>query len=187
MGSFIASAAPAAPAPAAPATPAPAALTAQTATPAPAALAAQTTTLEPAAEEEVPDAMKHLVKAPEIDFATLRDPFESYLAMVAARGRSIILDREHRLSNREREVLEGFDLASLKLVAIFSKGEDRVAMIQDSTGKGHIVRRGNYMGKDNGRIEKIDDDTVFLVEQVLNPAGDITDRQVTLTLKEVNQ
>jgi len=139
------------------------------------------------AEEEVPEAMQHLVKAPEIDFANLRDPFESYLALVAARGRSILLDREHRLSNREREPLESFDLATLKLVAIFSKGEDRVAMIQDSSGKGHIVRRGNYMGKDNGHVEKIDSDTVFLVEQVLNPAGDITDRQVTLTLKEVNQ
>jgi len=139
------------------------------------------------ASDEVPDAMQHLVKAPEIDFDNLRDPFQSYLALVAARGRSALLDREHRLSNREREVLEGFDLATLKLVAIFSMGEDRVAMIQDATGKGHIVRRGNYMGKNNGHIEKIDPDTVFLVEQVLNPAGDITDRQVTLTLKELNQ
>jgi len=140
-----------------------------------------------AAAEEVPDAMQHMVTAPEIDFVNLRDPFESYLAVVAARGRSALLDREHRLSNREREPLEAFDISTLKLVAIFSKGEDRVAMIQDSSGKGHTVRRGNFMGKDNGHIEKIDADTLFLVEQVLNPAGDITDRQVTMTLKEVNQ
>jgi len=139
------------------------------------------------ASEEVPDAMQHLVKAPDMDLASLRDPFQSYLALVAARGRAALLDRQHRLSNREREVLENFDLATLKLVAIFSMGEDHVAMVQDATGKGYIVRRGNYMGKNNGHIEKIDDNTLFLVEQVLNPAGDITDRQVTLTLKEVNE
>jgi type IV pilus assembly protein PilP len=43
------------------------------------------------------------------------------------------------------------------------------------------------MGKNNGRVEKITDDSVYLVEQVVNPAGDIVDRQVTLTLKEVNE
>jgi len=42
------------------------------------------------------------------------------------------------------------------------------------------------MGTNNGRIEKIDNNTVYLVEQVLNPAGEIVDHQVTLTLKEVN-
>ena len=140
-----------------------------------------------AADGQLPDAMQHMVKAPDIDFANLRDPFQSYLAMVAARGRAALLDRQHRLSNREREVLENFDLATLKLVAIFSMGEDRVAMVQDATGKGYMVRRGNYMGKNNGHVEKIDEDTLYLVEQVLNPAGDITERQVTLTLKEVNE
>jgi type IV pilus assembly protein PilP len=59
-------------------------------------------------------------------------------------------------------------------------------MIQDATGKGYIVHRGNYMGQNNGRIEKISNDSLYLVEQVLNPAGEITDRQVTMTLKDIN-
>lgn len=42
------------------------------------------------------------------------------------------------------------------------------------------------MGKNNGRIEKIGNQNLYLVEQVLNPAGEITDRQVTLTLNTVN-
>ena len=43
------------------------------------------------------------------------------------------------------------------------------------------------MGKNNGRIEKLTDDTIFLVEQDINPAGNIIDKQVTLTMKEVNE
>lgn len=141
----------------------------------------------PVVEGDVPDAMRHLVKAPDIDLASLRDPFTSYLARATPQGRTTIHVNQKRLSNRKREKLEAYDLEALKLVAIFSMGGERVAMIEDTISKGYIVRRGNYLGKHSGKIEKIDDNTVFLVEQVLNPAGDIIDRQVTLTMKEVNE
>jgi len=136
---------------------------------------------------KIPDAMKHLVKGPDVDIEALRDPFESYLVLVASRGRQILAERQSRLASRQREVLESFDLTTLKLVATMRMGKDRVAMIEDGAGKGHIVRRGNYMGKSSGRVEKITDDSLYLVEQIVNPAGDIVDRQVTMTLKEVNQ
>ncbi|EAU54481.1 pilus assembly protein PilP [Mariprofundus ferrooxydans] len=139
-----------------------------------------------APDAEVPDAMQHLVTAPDIDFATLRDPFSSYLARVTSTGKSALMENKFLLSNRKREPLESYDLDSLKLVAIFSMGGERVAMVEDSTNKGYVIHRGNYLGKNNGKIEKITGDTVFLVEQVLDPAGDIIDRQVTLTLNEVN-
>ena len=138
-------------------------------------------------EAAIPDAMKHLVKAPEIDFANLRDPFESYLSITAARARAALLEQATHVSKRKLELLEAFDLGLLKLVATFSMGGERVAMVEDTQGKGHIVRRGNYMGKNSGRIEKLTDDTIFLVEQAVNPAGDLIDRQVTLTMKEVNE
>ena len=138
--------------------------------------------------DDVPNAMGHLVTAPEIDFANLRDPFASYLARVAPKKQSSTLqNNQMMLNNRKREKLEDFDLDTLKLVAIFSMGGERVAMVEDSTNKGYIVRRGNHIGKHNGKIEKIDTETVYLVEQVFNPAGDIIDRQVTLTMKEVNE
>lgn len=140
-----------------------------------------------AEDETVPDAMQHLVKAPEIDFTNLRDPFASYLTRVASRGQNALLENQMRLSNRTREKLEDYDLATLRLVAIFTMGGERVGMVQDGTAKGYIVRRGNHMGKNNGKIEKITADTIFLVEQVLNPAGEIIDRQVSLTMKEVNE
>ena len=138
-------------------------------------------------ESSMPDAMQHMVKAPEIDFANLRDPFESYLTIVANRNQSALVTDSVRKSSREPEFLESFELGLLNLVAIFSMGGERVAMVEDSQGKGYVVRRGSYMGKNNGRIEKLTDDTIFLVEQDINPAGNIIDKQVTLTMKEVNE
>lgn len=139
------------------------------------------------AEANTPDAMRHMVVAPEIDFANLRDPFESYLEVVAARNKAAQEKRTAQKSNRTPELLEGFDLDTLKLVAIFSMGDQRVAMVEDAQGKGHLVSTGSYMGKNNGRIEKLTTDTIFLVEQILDPAGDLIERQVTLTMKEVNE
>ena len=138
-------------------------------------------------DEAVPDAMQRLLKAPEIDFANLRDPFASYISLVAHRGKAILDERRSRLENRDRELLESFDLSTLRLVGVYSMGEDQVAMVEDGSGKGHTIRRGNYMGKNNGRVEKIEFDTVYLVEQIINPAGDVVDNQVTLTMKEVNR
>lgn len=137
--------------------------------------------------EAIPDAMQHLVKAPDINFETLRDPFASYLATVALRGRLLLAEKQSKLANRARQPLEFFDLSTLTLTGIFSMGEKRVAMVQDNQGQGYTVTRGDYMGKNNGFIEKIDLNTIYLVEQVVNPAGDIIDHQVTLTLKEVNE
>ncbi len=139
------------------------------------------------ADSTVPDAMQHMVKAPAIDYANLRDPFASYLARVASHNQAMSDEAPSQQSNRKREVLEAFDLDSLRLVAIFSMGGERVAMIEDSTSKGYIIRRGNYLGKNNGQIEKITDSTVFLVEEVRNAARDLIDRQVSLTLNEVNE
>lgn len=139
-------------------------------------------------EENIPDAMSRLMKAPDIDVANIRDPFLSSFAKNRMDEALRYKNRKRLPSNkRKREILEQFDLSTLNLVATFKKaGRDWVASVQDSTGKSYTIRRGNYMGKRGGRIEKIDGQTVYLVEQVINPAGEVVDRQTTLTLAEVN-
>lgn len=139
------------------------------------------------AEDSVPEAMQHMVKAPNADIEAMRDPFTSYLSRMAERSREILAARRANMASRPHEELENFDLSTLQLVAIMRMGKRRVAMVQDSTGKGYMVRVGNYMGKNNGHVKKITGDSLILVEQVVNPAGDIANHKVTLTLKEVNQ
>jgi len=144
-----------------------------------------TTELEDGA---VPDAMSRLMTAPNIDIQNIRDPFLSPFAKNRMlEEKRLKTRRQLPMNKRKREVLEYFDLSTLTIVATFQKhGQDWVASVQDSTGKSYTVRRGNYIGKHGGRIEKIDGQTIYLVEQSMNPAGEIVDRQVTLTLAEVN-
>ncbi|MDQ6991748.1 MAG: pilus assembly protein PilP [Mariprofundaceae bacterium] len=135
--------------------------------------------------ENLPNAMQHMVKAPKIDFPNLRDPFASYLSRVHSHNQRVTTIQPQQ-SNRKREPLEQFGLETLRLVGIFSMGGERVAMIEDAMTKGYIIRRGNHLGKHNGKVEKITNDTLFLVEEARDPAGEVTDRQVSLTLNEVN-
>jgi len=139
-------------------------------------------------EDIMPDAMSRLMKAPDIDISNLRDPFLSSFEKTKLEEAKRYKNRKQLPENkRKREVLEFFDLSALTLVGTYQKkGHDWVASVQDSTGKAYVVKRGNYMGKRGGRIEKIDGQTIYLVEQVLNPAGEVVDSQVTLTLAEVN-
>ena len=138
--------------------------------------------------EAMPDAMSHLMVAPDVDIQNIRDPFLSSFEKNRIEDAKRFKNRRQLPENkRKREVLEFFDLSTLKLVATFKKsGGEWVASVQDNSGKAYTVRRGNYIGKRGGRIEKIDGKTVYLVEQAINPAGEIIDRQVTLTLSEVN-
>jgi len=137
--------------------------------------------------EGVPDAMQYIAKGPDIDVESMRDPFVSHLSQIAERRRQQRLAREAKLGRRKHEKLEDFDLSELKLVAIMRMGKDRVAMVQDNSGKGYLVRRNNHMGKNGGRVEKITDNSIVLIESVTNPAGDLVEREVRLTLKEVNE
>ncbi len=136
----------------------------------------------------LPDAMARLLKAPDIDWENIRDPFLSPFEKSRLEEASRYKNQKHLPTNtRKREVLEQFDLSTLTLVATFKKANSEwVASVQDATGKSYTIRRGNYMGKRGGRIEKIDSQTVYLVEKVINPAGEIVERQTTLTLAEVN-
>ncbi len=139
-------------------------------------------------EEVLPDAMSRIIKAPDIDLEKIRDPFLSSFEKKRLEEAGRLKKREQSLtSTRKQEPLEFFDLSTLTLVAIFKKqGKEWVASVQDNTGKAYTVRRGNYMGKNGGRIEKIDGQTVYLVEQMVDPSGEVIDHQVTLTLAEVN-
>jgi type IV pilus assembly protein PilP len=139
-------------------------------------------------EPQIPDAMARLLKAPDIDVENIRDPFLSVFEKNRMDEAARFKNRKRLPANkRKREPLEMFDLSTLTLVATFKKaGHDWVASVQDSSGKSYTVRRGNYMGKRGGRIEKIDGQTIYLVEKMINPAGEIVDHQTTLTLAEVN-
>jgi len=133
-------------------------------------------------DEALPDSMQHMAMAPAFNIDQLRDPFASYLALVSKHSVKVLQARKRKLVSRPKEALERFDISSLHLVAIYAIHDKRVAMFEDSEGLGHTVEVGNYMGKDNGKITAIDHGVVHLMEEMINPLGELEHKEMLLTL-----
>ncbi|HET6656197.1 MAG TPA: pilus assembly protein PilP [Gammaproteobacteria bacterium] len=85
-------------------------------------------------------------------------------------------------ANRNKEYLEQFPLDSLKMVGTIDMGGTRYALIRDSEGLVHRVKRGNYMGHNDGRILKITATGLTLREIVPNGLGGYVKRETQVSL-----
>lgn len=79
--------------------------------------------------------------------------------------------------------LECMDVGQLTLVAIIKEGPDTtIAMAQDASGLGYVLKPGMRLGYRNGRIQQITLDRVVVVEDYENINGEISTRKRILFL-----
>ena len=81
-----------------------------------------------------------------------------------------------------RAYLETIDLEDLCITYSENRQGVWVASVKDPDGHYHTVTVGSYIGKDNGRIMKITNDTVEVVEIIQDGAGGWVERPLTLEL-----
>ncbi|MBL8920918.1 MAG: pilus assembly protein PilP [Myxococcaceae bacterium] len=63
------------------------------------------------------------------------------------------------------------DLDDLKLVAVVSGDANPVAMVEDKTGVGHVVRRNTKVGRQAGKVTAILRDCIVITSFVVGPDG----------------
>lgn len=112
---------------------------------------------------------------------TLRSPFERPVPVdsSAKGGRTVEPDM-----NREREYLEGFNIANLKMVGTFTKNNRLWALIDDGQGQVKPVTIGNYMGKNFGKIIKAEKTQLELMEIVADGSSGWVERPRIIKLEE---
>jgi type IV pilus assembly protein PilP len=86
--------------------------------------------------------------------------------------------------NRYKEALEEYTLDSLRMVGTLEQGVEIWAIVRASNGMLYRVKKGNYMGRNHGRIISINEEMIELTEIVPDERGGWSKRQVTLTLAE---
>lgn len=152
----------------------------------------------PAAAAAKPDAGAPAVApAPKMEFAENdfaendrnRDPFRTFAAVMGVEVKKI--------AAVQREVmLPQFSIDELKLVAIVTGGDYPRAMMVDPTGKGWVLKRGDWIGRPevvhvggangadyniNWRVDKVrDGDIVFKREDPAQPGIPAASRVVAL-------
>ncbi len=84
---------------------------------------------------------------------------------------------------RRHEVLEGFPLDSIKMVGVLQQKGAFIALVQVDKAV-FQVKKGNYLGQNDGVITNITETQIDLKELVEDATGDLVERIATLELQE---
>ncbi|MGB9712649.1 MAG: pilus assembly protein PilP [Dissulfurimicrobium sp.] len=107
------------------------------------------------------------------------DPFQPFIrAQVAKRG----------VEKACATPLECMDLGQLNLTAIVTEtGGKKIAMVQDASGKGYIIKRGVRIGYNKGVVKDILSDRVVVEEEIEDMRGRPLERERVLPLHPEGQ
>jgi len=115
----------------------------------------------------------------------LRDPF-------VPKEHTELIDNEENVKgngikpdlNRPKEELEAFALDSLRMVGTVNTKADLWGLIKASDGTVYRVRKGNYIGKNFGKIVRITGDKIEIMELISDKPGKWHEEQQSLALTE---
>jgi type IV pilus assembly protein PilP len=79
--------------------------------------------------------------------------------------------------------LQKYDLSQLKLVAIIVGAGEGSAMVEDSEGKGYIIKKGVYVGSNYGKVKTVLKDRVIIEERYKDYTGQIKEKEIILRLQ----
>ena len=94
------------------------------------------------------------------------------------------VSRKKKKKRIPRTPLEKLSIGQLKLVAIIRAPSGNKALVEESSGKGYVIKQGTYIGLNAGRIIKIEKDNIIIEEEVEDIQGNIEVRQRELKLQK---
>jgi type IV pilus assembly protein PilP len=105
------------------------------------------------------------------------DPFKPFIQLTPAKG-----SRGGPLTP-----LQKYEISQLKLVAIISTPEGNMALVEDATGKGYFLKKGTWVGKNDGKVTKILKDKVIVEEVYQDIFGQTKTNEITLVLHKIEE
>ena len=113
------------------------------------------------------------------------DPFD--VSVLALEQNTNLVDSVMIDKNRVPEYLESFPLDSLRMVGTVYKGEQLWALVRVPNGSVHRVKEGNHMGKNHGKILKVEEVSIKLTEIVKNGFGGHKERNNEIAISTPNK
>lgn len=105
------------------------------------------------------------------DAYRLRGPFDP---PVTAEIQQLIISSSGNVKpdfSRQKERLEQFDLASLSMVGTVQKSGVIWALVRDTDGGIERIKPGNYLGSNHGKITRLSESQIELIEIVSSGEG----------------
>jgi len=105
------------------------------------------------------------------------DPFEPLI-----KERPLVAKKDKKIKRVPRTPLERIDLSQLKLVGIILASSGNRALVEESSGKGYVIKKGTYIGTNGGKIVQIEKEIVTVEEKFEDVFGKIQSRKRELKL-----
>ena len=109
------------------------------------------------------------------------DPFASLYQekpiTVSTTGQKLIQEPRRPLTP-----LEKVDLSQLKLVAIIRALSGNIALVEEASGKGYVIKKGTYIGTRSGKVGKILPDRIIVEEESEDFSGKVSVREIEVKL-----
>jgi type IV pilus assembly protein PilP len=105
------------------------------------------------------------------------DPFKPLF-----RDKPALSKKKKRKKRLPQTPLERIDISQLKLVGIILASSGNRALVEESTGKGYVIRRGTYIGTNSGKVVKIIKKAVIVEEEIEDVSGKIAIRKREIKL-----
>lgn len=105
------------------------------------------------------------------------DPFEPLF-----QEKAVAVKKSKRKKREPRTPLERIALSQLKLVGIILAASGNRALVEESSGKGYIIKKGTYVGTNAGKVVQIKKQTVIVEEEFEDVFGKTKTRQKALKL-----
>jgi Tfp pilus assembly protein PilP len=84
--------------------------------------------------------------------------------------------------------LQRYEISQLKLVAIVTAPDGgTIALVEDSTGKGYFLKKGTWIGNNDGKVTRILKDKVIIEESYQDVFGKTKINEVSLQLHRTEE
>jgi len=114
----------------------------------------------------------------------LRDPFVPVEEPDQQQNVNVIGNGLRPDFQRRKEELEAYPLDAMKMVGTVTMKSALWGLVKTTDGTIHRVQAGNYMGKNFGKIIRINTDKIELMEIVPDKPGTWREQQTTVALTE---
>ena len=113
------------------------------------------------------------------------DPFEPlFREEPVAAPVSVSTTKKPKEPRRPLTPLERIDLSQLELKAILRTDVGNKALVEESSGKGYIIKKGTYIGTRSGIVVAILKDRVIVEEEIEDALGKVTIQEKELKLQK---
>lgn len=113
------------------------------------------------------------------------DKINPFIPLIQASPKATIAkDKGEKKSTRTLTPLEKFDLSQIRLVAVVLAESGKIAMVEEASGKGYVVKVGTYVGKDSGKVVQILPDRIVIDETVTDLRGESISRTREMKIRK---